>query len=214
VATLDLAVLVSGRGSNLQAILDAVASGRLEARLRLVLSNKPGVQALARAERAGVPTRVLSHRDFATREAFDAALVEVLRAAGAEWIVLAGFMRVLTDRFLSAFPGRVVNIHPSLLPAFPGVRSQQQALDYGVKVSGCSVHFVDSGTDTGPIIGQRAVPVLDGDDEAMLSARILEQEHLLLVEVLRALAEGRVVVEPAPQGGRRRVRVLPARREP
>ena len=203
--TLDLGVLVSGRGSNLGAILDAIADQKLEARVRLVISNRADAPALTRAERAQVATRVISHRDFSTREAFDQALVQALGAAGVEWVVLAGFMRVLTPVFLRAFPGRVINIHPALLPAFPGTHAQQQALDYGVKVTGCTVHLVDEGVDTGPIIGQRVVPVLDDDDEERLAARILEQEHQLLTEVLADLARGAWRVVPGAGGQRARV---------
>jgi phosphoribosylglycinamide formyltransferase-1 len=185
---LELGVLVSGSGTNLQAILDAVAGGELDARVRIVVSNKPGVLALERAERAGVPRLVIRHQDFGSREDFDRELVSALQGAGARLVVLAGFMRVLTPGFLRAFPGRVVNIHPSLLPSFPGVRAQAQALAHGVKVTGCTVHFVDEGVDTGPIIAQRAVPVLDADTATTLTTRILEQEHSLLVEALRRLA--------------------------
>lgn len=203
---LKLGVLVSGTGTNLQAILDAIAAGRLAAEVRVVVSNKAGVAALERAERAGVPARVVSHKDFPSREAFDAALVEVLRGAGVQWIVLAGFMRVLTRTFLDAFPWRVVNIHPALLPSFPGVDAQRQAFEYGVKVTGCTVHLVDEGTDTGPIIAQRAVSVLDGDDVERLRQRLLEVEHALLVEVLSRIAGGEVQVD-VREGGRPRVRV-------
>ena len=190
-ATLDLGVLISGRGSNLQAILDAIAGGSLDARVRIVISNRAGAPGLLRAERAGVPARVIPHRSYPDREGFDAALVAALREAGAEWVVLAGFMRLLTPVFLEAFPGRIINIHPSLLPAFPGVDAQQQALDYGVRITGCTVHLVDAGTDTGRILAQAAVPVLDGDDRDTLSERILGFEHALLVEVLARIAEGR-----------------------
>ncbi|MBK7579989.1 MAG: phosphoribosylglycinamide formyltransferase [Myxococcales bacterium] len=207
---LELGVLVSGSGTNLQAILDAIGHGRLDARVRLVLSNKPGVAALERAERAGVPTRLLSHTEFATRQDYDQAMVEALRTAGVELVVLAGFMRLLTPEFLRAFPNRVINVHPALLPAFPGMHAQAAALAYGVRVSGCSVHFVDEGVDTGPIIAQRAVLVLDDDDEASLSARILEQEHALLVETLAWFAAGRVEVLPASAQSRARVRVRSA----
>ena len=203
---LKLGVLVSGTGTNLQAILDAIAAGRLAAEVRVVVSNKAGVAAVERAERAGVPARVVSHRDFPSREAFDAALVEVLRGAGVQWVVLAGFMRVLTRTFLDAFPWRVVNIHPALLPSFPGVDAQRQAFEYGVKVTGCTVHLVDEGTDTGPIIAQRAVSVLDGDDVERLRQRLLGVEHALLVEVLSRIARGEVQVD-VREGGRPRVRV-------
>ena len=189
---LRLGVLVSGSGTNLQAILDAVADGRLNAEVRVVVSNRPGVYALERARRAGVPTVVISHRDYADRATFEGALIETLARTGAEWIALAGFMRILTGRFLSAFPDRVVNIHPALLPAFPGVHAQRQALAYGSKWSGCTVHFVDEGTDSGPIIAQAVVPVLDGDDEETLTRRILAQEHRLYPRALQLLAEGRV----------------------
>lgn len=201
-------MLVSGSGSNLQAILDAAASGRLDATIRVVISNKPGAPALDRAARAGVPIATLSHRDYPSREAFDAAVVERLRESSVEWVVLAGFMRLLTRTLLDAFPHRIVNIHPALLPAFPGVDAQQQAFDYGVKITGCTVHLVDEGTDTGPIIAQRAVPILNGDDIQALRHRILEQEHELFVEVLQAIAEGRLVVEPGEPGKRTRVRLL------
>jgi phosphoribosylglycinamide formyltransferase 1 len=208
-ASLDLGVLVSGSGTNLQAILDAVRDGRLDASVRVVVSNRAEAQGLARAAAAGVATRVMSHRDYPDRPSFDRALVAVLRDAGARWVVLAGFMRIVTAELLDAFPQRVINIHPSLLPAFPGVDAQAQALAYGVRVSGCTVHLVDAGTDTGPIIAQRAVPVLDGDDRAALAARILEQEHALLVEVLQGVAAGRLRVEQG-EGGRPRAHVAPA----
>jgi len=167
------------------------------------------VLALSRAESRGVPTRVIAHRDYPSREAFDAALVSSLREAGVEWVVLAGFMRLLTKTMLDAFPLRIVNIHPALLPAFPGVDAQEQALDYGVKVSGCTVHLVDEGTDTGPIVLQRVVPVLDGDDADTLRRRILVEEHGALVEALRLIATGRLQVIPGTEGRRARTRILP-----
>ncbi len=204
-AKLQLGVLVSGGGTNLQAILDAVERGELDADVRMVLSNRDGVYALERARKAGVPTKVISHRDFPERSAFDRALVEALRAAGVTSIALAGFMRVLTPTFLQAFPGRVINIHPALLPAFPGTHAQRQALEYGVKVAGCTVHFVDAGTDTGPIIAQTAVPVHDTDTEESLQARILTCEHELYVSVLRWWSEDRIEWVASPSGGRPRV---------
>ena len=203
---LTLGVLVSGTGSNLQAILDAVAARTLDARVAVVVSNVAGAGGLERARAAGVETVVVDHKAYADRPAFDAALVEVLRARGVEVVVLAGFMRLVTDVLLGAFPMRVVNVHPSLLPAFPGVHSQKQAFDYGVRVAGCTVHLVDGGTDTGPILAQAAVPVEDGDDEESLRLRILAREHELLPRVLQWMAEGRVTVE-AGAGGRARVRV-------
>ena len=150
-----------------------------------------------------MPTEILPHKQFASREAFDQALVATLKKHGVELVALAGFMRLLTPAFLGAFPQRVVNIHPALLPAFPGIHAQKQALDYGARVTGCTVHFVDEGCDTGPIIAQAAVPVLDGDDEAALTARILAEEHRLYPAAIRAVAEGRVRSEG------RRVKIAP-----
>jgi phosphoribosylglycinamide formyltransferase 1 len=190
---LKLGVLVSGTGSNLQAILDAIAAGTLNARVEVVISNRAGVQALERAHNAGVRALTIPHKDFPSREAFDRALVSALREAEVEWVVLAGFMRVLTAEFLHAYPGRIINIHPALLPAFPGVDAARQALDYGVKITGCTVHFVDQGVDSGKIIAQRAIVVEPGDDLATLAARIHGAEHELFVAVLRDIAAGRVV---------------------
>jgi phosphoribosylglycinamide formyltransferase-1 len=195
-------VLASGSGTNLQSLIDHWQKGTLApAELIVVGANLPTAGAIERARQAGISTFVLSHKDFATREEFDRALVAELRGRGIELVVLAGFMRVLTPVFLDAFPHRVVNIHPALLPSFPGVHGQKQALDYGVKLAGCTVHFVDAGTDTGPIIGQSAVPVLPDDTEDTLRDRILVEEHRLLPAVVRAVAAGQVTVEG------RRVRV-------
>jgi phosphoribosylglycinamide formyltransferase-1 len=201
---ITLGVLVSGSGTNLQAILDAIADRRLDARVALVVSNKAGAGALERAARAGVPTIIFDHKAYAGREAFDAAVVNALRERGVEWVVLAGFMRILTHVLLDAFPMRVVNIHPALLPSFPGTDAQRQALDYGVRVTGCTVHFVDAGTDTGPIIAQRSLDVLPGEDVESLKKRLLAVEHQLLPEVLQWIAEGRVQIV----AGERRARVV------
>jgi phosphoribosylglycinamide formyltransferase-1 len=206
---LRIGVLVSGTGTNLEAILGAIAEGRLRSSVAIVISNKGDALALERAKKASVPTRVIPHRDFATREDFDAALVAALRDAGVDWVVLAGFMRLITKTMLSAYPNRIVNIHPSLLPAFPGVDAQKQAFDYGVKVTGCTVHLVDEGTDSGPIIAQREVPVLDGDDVETLRRRILKEEHALLVDVIAAIEQGRVDVLQSEGGRRACVRVRP-----
>jgi phosphoribosylglycinamide formyltransferase-1 len=206
-AKVKLGILVSGSGTNLQAILDAVKAGTIDAEVGLVISNQAGVKAIERAESAGVPVRVISHRDYPDRAAFDGALVTALREAGVTYVVLAGFMRVLTPVFLNAFPWRVVNIHPALLPAFPGVHAQRQALAYGVKIAGCTVHFVDAGTDTGPIIAQAAVPVRDDDTEETLVARILREEHHLLVAAVAAIAQGEVEVVAGVGGARPRVRL-------
>ena len=198
------AVLVSGQGTNLQALLDAAARGELApAEIALVLSNKPGAPALARAAAAGVATVVVDHRAHPDRRAFEEAMLLELRRAEIDAIVLAGFMRILTGHFVAAFPHRILNTHPALCPAFPGVNAPQQALDYGVKVTGCTVHLVDTGVDTGPIVAQAAVPVEDGDDQDSLHDRIRVHEHRLLPEATRLLAAGRLRVEG------RRVRILP-----
>lgn len=205
---ITLGVLASGSGTNLQAILDAIAGKNLDARVGVVVCNVDGAGAIDRARGAGIATRVIDHKAFADRRAFDAAVLAALREHGVEVVVLAGFMRLITDVLLDAFPHRIVNVHPALLPAFPGVHAQRQALDYGVRIAGCTVHFVDGGTDTGPILAQAAVPVVDGDDEESLRRRILAREHELLPRVLQWMAEGRVSVDPpAAPGGRARVRV-------
>ena len=199
---MNVGVLASGTGSNLQALLDAGSRGELgPARIAAVAVNVAGCGALERAERAGVPAFVIEHRTFSSRAEFDRALAERLQSNGVELVVLAGFMRLLGADFLRAFSQRIINVHPALLPAFPGLHPQRQALDHGVRFSGCTVHFVDEGTDSGPIIGQTVVPVLESDDEQRLARRILTEEHRLLPAVVRALAEGRVRLEG------RRVRV-------
>lgn len=206
--TMALGVLVSGSGTNLQAILDAIAARSLDARIAVVVSNVPGAAALARAENAGVRALVVDHRSFPDRRTFDAAVVEVLAAHGVDLVVLAGFMRLLTEVLVDAFPMRIVNVHPALLPAFPGMHAQAQALAYGVGISGCTVHFVDRGVDTGPVIAQAAVPILDDDDDERLRLRILAKEHELLPRVLQWIGEGRVRIDPPlVPGGRARVRV-------
>lgn len=192
---LKIAVLASGSGSNLQAIIDEIKSGFLPVKLALVLSDKPQAYALQRAKAAGVPTKVLLPADFASREDYDAELVRLLKASGAEAVALAGYMRLVTPVFLQAFPHRVLNIHPALLPSFPGLHGQRQAFEYGVKVAGCTVHFVDEGMDSGPIILQAPVPVLEDDDADSLAARILEQEHIIYPLALRLLAEGKLHIE-------------------
>lgn len=200
-----LGVLASGRGSNLQAILDAIGRGEVPAEVVVVISDRPDARALERARAAGVPAVFVDPGAHPSREAFDAELARILRAHGAELVVLAGYMRLLGPSFVAAFRNRVLNIHPALLPAFPGLHAQRQALEYGVKVAGCTVHFVDEGVDTGPIVLQAAVPVREDDTEETLAARILEQEHRLYPQAIRLFAEGRLQVEG------RRVRILPER---
>jgi phosphoribosylglycinamide formyltransferase 1 len=195
-------VLVSGSGTNLQALLDAEPAGALApGAIACVISNRPDAAALERARAAGKPAIVVDHKAYASREAFEDVLCETLAQHGVEAIVLAGFMRVLTPRFLGAFPDRVINIHPSLLPAFPGIDGPRQAFEYGARWAGCTVHFVDPSVDGGAIILQEAVQVLDDDTVESLRARILEREHVILPRAVQLLASGRLMREG------RRVRV-------
>ena len=191
---LRVAVLLSGRGSNLQALIDACRDPDFPATIVSVISNNPHAQGLARAQKADIATTVVNHRSYESRETFDAAITNDLDEARAELVCLAGFMRILTKRFVNRWRNRLLNIHPSLLPSFKGLDAQQQALDAGVKLAGCSVHFVRSGLDDGPIIAQAAVPVLDNDDVKALSTRILALEHSLYPRGVRLIAEGRVAV--------------------
>ncbi len=192
---LRLGALASGGGTNLQAIIDRCRDGSLDAELAVVISNNPDAGALDRARQAGIEVLCIDHRRFADRESFDGAVVAALQAAGVELVVLAGFMRIISPIFIDAFPGRIMNIHPALLPAFPGLHVQRKALEYGARFAGCTVHFVDGGVDTGPIIIQAVIPVLDGDTEATLSARILEQEHRIYPRAIQLFAEGRLRIE-------------------
>lgn len=188
-----IGVLVSGSGSNLQAIIDNIEAGRLDAQIRIIVSNLPEVYALERARKHGIPSLVLPHKGM-KREEFDRKLVEVLRSHDVELVVLAGFMRIVTPVLLRAFPMRVMNIHPALLPAFPGTHVWQAEVDYGVKFAGCTVHFVDEGTDTGPVIMQAVVPVYDEDTADTLNARILKQEHKIYSQAIQLYAEGRIKI--------------------
>jgi phosphoribosylglycinamide formyltransferase-1 len=188
--TAAIGVLISGRGSNLQALIDGVTTGSLRASIRVVISNRPEAPGLARAAAAGIETLVISHRDFAVRADYDRAVIGALKARGVRLVCLAGFMRLLGASFCEAFPDAVLNVHPSLLPAFPGVDAQRQALMHGVRVSGATVHFVTPELDAGPIVSQAAVPVADGDTVETLSARILAVEHAIFpVAVDRVLHE-------------------------
>jgi phosphoribosylglycinamide formyltransferase-1 len=206
---LRLGILASGGGTNLQTIIDSCRDGSIDATIALVLSNNPDAGALQRASRAGLRTLCINHREFDCREDFDRAVVEALQNADVELVVLAGFMRIITQTFLDAFPQKVINIHPALLPAFPGLHVQQQAIDYGARFSGCTVHFVDAGVDTGPIIIQAVVPIFTEDTADSLAARILEQEHRIYPRAIQLIAEGRIHVEgrkvsiapPSPPSG-------------
>ena len=189
---LGIVVLISGRGTNLQAIIDAIAGGALPVDLRIVISNEPGVPGLERAREAGYETAVVPHRDFPSRERFDAALAETIDRFDPEIVTLAGFMRVLTPGFVRRYAGRLVNIHPSLLPRFPGLDTHARAIEAGAGVHGATVHFVTEALDGGPIIAQARVPVLAGDDPGTLAARVLEREHILLPRTLLWLAQRRI----------------------
>ena len=190
-----LGVLISGRGSNLQAILDAIAEGRLDACVGVVVSNQADAQGLERAEKAGLPTAVVSHKDYDSREAFDEAVLAQLKSHDVDIVCLAGFMRILSSVLVRAFPSRILNIHPSLLPAFAGLHAQRQAVEHGAKVSGCTVHLVDEELDHGPILLQAPVPVEEGDSEESLSARILEHEHKLYPVAIQLILDGKVRVD-------------------
>jgi phosphoribosylglycinamide formyltransferase-1 len=191
-----IGVLASGHGSNFRALVDARDRGVLApAELGLLVANRPGAPALEHARAAGLPAVLIDHETYPDRQAFERAMVDQLRAHDIGAVVLAGFMRVLTETFLSAFPRRIINTHPSLLPAFPGLAAPDQAIRHGVKLSGCTIHFVETGVDSGPIIAQRAVEVLPDDDADSLHARIQQQEHVLLPEVTALLAAGRLVCD-------------------
>jgi phosphoribosylglycinamide formyltransferase-1 len=187
--------LASGRGSNLQAIIDAIEAGRLSARIEVVLSDRAYAEALGRARRHGIKAIFVDPKACDDRNVFDSALANILQVHQVELVCLAGFMRLLTPTFLAEFPGRVMNIHPALLPAFAGLHAQRQALEHGVRVAGCTVHFVDEGVDTGPIVLQAAVPAFDDDTEETLSARILVEEHKLYPQAIQLFAEGRLEIK-------------------
>ena len=201
---IKLGVLASGSGSNLQSIIDQCQQNNIDAEIVIVLCNNPGAGALERAEKAGLPHACINHRDFADRQSFDQAVVARLQDAGVELVVLAGFMRIISEVFVAAFPNRIINIHPALLPSFPGLHVQKKALEYGARFSGCTVHFVDTGVDTGPILIQAVVPILDDDTEDTLAARILRQEHQIYPKAIQLIAEDRVQIDG------RRVRIVSA----
>jgi phosphoribosylglycinamide formyltransferase-1 len=202
-----LGILLSGRGSNFEAIADSIQAGRLPAEIAIVISNRADAPGLESARRRGLNARLIASKGR-NREEHDADVVAALRDARVDVVCLAGYMRLLSPQFIRAFPNRIVNIHPSLLPAFPGLEAQKQAIDHGVKISGCTVHFVDEHLDHGPIILQKTVPVLDTDDDHTLSARILLQEHLAYTEALRLVLKDEVEVQ-----GSRVVRRSPLSRE-
>ncbi len=202
---LTLGVLVSGSGTNLQSIIDSIEGGSLDARIAVVLSDNPRAYALERAKKHGIKTCVITKKEFPKREDYDRKAVEVLKDCGVELVVLAGFMRILSPVFIREFPWRIMNIHPSLLPAFPGLDVHRKVIEWGARFSGCTVHFVDEGVDTGPIIIQAVVPVRDDDTPETLRQRILQEEHRIYPEAIRLFSEGRLTVEG------RRVRIKDGR---
>jgi phosphoribosylglycinamide formyltransferase-1 len=192
---LKLGVLASGRGSNFQAIIDAIESGRIEASVEVLIVDNPSAHAIKRAEKHKIDSKFIDPKGFSSKDDFFSAITNELSSRGVELVILAGFMRIVRKPLLDSFPMKVMNIHPALLPSFPGLHGQKQAVDYGVKVSGCTVHFVDEGMDTGPIIMQAAVPVMPSDTEESLSERILSYEHKIFPEAIRLFAEGRLEVK-------------------
>ena len=197
-----LGVLCSGRGTNLESIIKAAKSGQIAAPIGVVLSDKPDAKALKRAEREGIPNFCVNRKEYETKKDFEEALIKKLREHGATLVILAGFMRILSPYFVGEYSGRIMNIHPSLLPSFGGAHAHRDVLAYGAKVSGCTIHFVDEGMDSGPIILQTAVPVMEGDDEDTLAARVLEQEHILYPRAIELFLKGKLKIEG------RKVRIL------
>ena len=191
----NIVILISGRGSNMEALIAARDAGKLPVNIAAVISNRPDAKGLETAAKAGIATHYIDHKAFAGREAFDAALAECIDGFAPDLVVLAGFMRILTADFVRHYEGRLLNIHPSLLPSFPGLHTHQRALEEGVRIHGCTVHFVTAELDHGPVVIQAAVPVLDGDDEAALAARILVQEHKVYPQAVRWFAEGKLHLE-------------------
>lgn len=189
---IPVGILVSGSGSNLQSLIDHIEAGRLDAEIRIVLCNNADAYALERCRKHNIPARVVDHRAFSTRELFDRSMIEILNDCGVALVVMAGFMRILSPEFFRAFPLQIMNIHPALLPSFPGTHVQQKALDYGVRFSGCTVHFADEGVDSGPIIIQAVVPVFDEDTAESLADRILKEEHRIYPQAIQYYAEGRI----------------------
>jgi phosphoribosylglycinamide formyltransferase-1 len=190
-----LGVLISGNGSNLQSIIDHIEKGSLKAIIKIVISNNPEAYGITRAKKHEIPIVVLKNGDFKNKEEFDLELIRILKNSSVDLVILAGFMRIITPALLKSFTHKIMNIHPALLPSFPGIHGQKQALEYGVKLSGCTVHFVDEGVDTGPIIIQRAVQVFDDDTEEILAARILKEEHRIYPQAIQLFAEGKIEIK-------------------
>ena len=191
---IKLGVLCSGRGTDLQSIIDAIANKQLNAEISIVITDKPNVMALERAKKAGIKNLCVDRKAFESKSDFEAALLKELKSTNVDLVILAGFMRILSPTFVHEYKERIMNIHPSLLPSFPGAHAHRDVLAYGVKVSGCTVHFVDEGTDSGPIIMQSAVEVKDNDTEESLAARVLEQEHIIYPKAIQLYVEGRLKI--------------------
>jgi len=192
---LKLGVLISGNGSNLQSIIDYIEKGKLQAVIKIVMSNNPDAFGIQRAEKHKIKTVILKQKDFKSKEEFDQNIINILQENSVDLVVLAGFMRIISPALLKAFPHRIMNIHPALLPAFPGLHAQKQAFDYGVKMTGCTVHFVDEGVDTGPIIIQAVVPVYDEDTQDSLTERILKEEHRIYPQAIQLFADGKLRIQ-------------------
>jgi len=192
---LTLGILASGRGSNFQAIIDSIEDGYLKAKIALLIADNPNAYAIERAKNHGIETLIMCPKDFPDKDSYYLNIANELKRRGTELVILAGFMRIVGKSLIKEFPNRIMNIHPAILPSFPGLHGQRQAVDYGVKIAGCTVHFVDAGVDTGPIIIQSAVPVYEDDTEESLSERILKQEHKIFPLAIKLFAEGRITVE-------------------
>ena len=192
---INIGILASGRGTNLQAIIEAVEDGRIEGKIKIVISDNSDAYALKRAEQNNIDTQYIDFKSFKNREDYDKKVIECLKEKGVELIVLAGYMRILTPYFIKTCKNRIINIHPALLPSFPGLYAQRQAIEYGAKVSGCTVHFVDEGVDSGPIVLQRAVEIKDDDTEESLAERILKEEHQIYPQAIQLFTKGRLMIK-------------------
>lgn len=192
---INIGVLVSGRGTNLQAIIEAIEEGKIEGKIKIVISDNLDAYALKRAEQHNIETQYINHKEFKNREDYDKKIVETLENKEVELVVLAGYIRILSSYFIKAYKNKIINIHPALLPSFPGLRAQKQAVEYGVKISGCTVHFVDEGMDSGPIILQSAVEVSEDDTEESLAERILKEEHQIYSQAIQLFSQGRLIIK-------------------
>ena len=192
---INIGVLVSGRGTNLQTIIEAIEEGKIEGKIKIVISDNLDAYALKRAEQHNIETQYINHKEFKNIEDYDKKIVETLENKEVELVVLAGYMRILSSYFIKAYKNKIINIHPALLPSFPGLRAQKQAVEYGVKISGCTVHFVDEGMDSGPIILQSAVEVSEDDTEESLAERLLKEEHQIYSQAIQLFSQGRLIIK-------------------